>query len=61
MPRGRTKVAYRDGVGVIDTGYEGSFVVLDRNILTIDPEAIDKVQVAETWLRGERVYQRPTD
>ena len=46
--------------GVIDTGYEGSFVVLDRDIFTIDPDEIDQVQVAETWLRGERVYRRPT-
>ncbi len=54
-------VAPLDGLGVIDTGYEGSFVVLDRDIFTIDPEEIDQVQVAETWLRGERVYQRPVD
>ncbi len=48
-----------DDAGVIDTGYEGSFVVLDRDIFCIDPEEIDRVQVAETWIRGERVYQRP--
>ncbi|MGS0687747.1 amidohydrolase [Nakamurella sp. GG22] len=52
-------VAPLDGVGVIDTGYEGSFVVLDRDVFAIDAEDIDQVQVAETWLRGERVYQRP--
>jgi predicted amidohydrolase YtcJ len=54
-------VAPLDGVGVIDRGYEGSFVVLDRDIFIIDPDEIDQVQVAETWLRGERVYQRPAD
>ena len=53
------RVAPLDGLGVIDTGYEGSFVVLDRDIFTIDPDEIDQVQVAETWLRGQRVYQRP--
>ena len=54
-------VAPLDGLGVIDTGYEGSFVVLDRDIFTIDPDEIDQVQVAETWIRGERVYQRPAE
>ena len=47
-----------DNVGVIETGYEGSFVVLDRDIFTIDPDEIDQVQVAETWLRGDRAYLR---
>ncbi len=54
------QVAPLDGVGLIETGYEGSFVVLDRDIFTIDPGEIDQVQVAETWIRGERVYARPT-
>ncbi len=44
--------------GQIETGYEGSFVVLDRDIFTIDPQEIDQVQVAQTWIRGERVYAR---
>ncbi len=58
--RART-VAPLDGLGVIDIGYEGSFVVLDRDIFTIDPHEIDQVKVAETWLRGELVYQRQAD
>ena len=54
------EVAPLDGVGLIETGYEGSFVVLDRDIFSIDPNEIDQVRVAETWIRGERVYARPT-
>lgn len=50
------QVAPLDGVGLIETGYEGSFVILDRDIFTIDPDEIDQVQVAETWIRGEQVY-----
>jgi len=53
-------VAPLDEVGLIEKGFEGSFVVLDRDIFSIDPEEIDQVQVAETWIRGERVYARPT-
>jgi predicted amidohydrolase YtcJ len=50
------QVAPLDGVGMIETGYEGSFVVLDRDIFQIAAEEIDEVRVAETWIRGERVY-----
>jgi predicted amidohydrolase YtcJ len=50
------RIAPLDGVGVIETGYEGSFVVLDRDIFTIDPEHIDQVQVAQTWILGDLIY-----
>ena len=49
-----------DGVGRIENGYEASFVALDRDIFTIDPDEIDRVRVAETWIRGEQAYARPT-
>jgi len=52
------QIAPLDGVGVIETGYEGSFVLLDRDIFSIDPAEIDRVQVSETWMRGDRVYAR---
>jgi predicted amidohydrolase YtcJ len=53
-------VAPLDEVGLIEKGYEGCFVVLDRDIFTIDPGEIDQVRVAETWIRGEQVYPRLT-
>jgi predicted amidohydrolase YtcJ len=53
-------VAPLDEVGLIEKGYEGCFVVLDRDIFTIDPDEIDQVRVAETWIRGEQVYPRLT-
>jgi predicted amidohydrolase YtcJ len=53
-------VAPLDEVGLIEKGYEESFVVLDRDIFTIDPDEIDQVRVAETWIRGEQVYPRLT-
>ena len=39
-------------------GFEGSFVVLDRDVFTIPPQEIDRVRVRETWLQGERVFRR---
>jgi predicted amidohydrolase YtcJ len=49
---------YADRVGQIAAGYEASFVVLDRDIFTIDPEAIHETRVDETWLAGKKVYER---
>ena len=52
-------VAPFDGLGLIDDGYEASFVVLDRDIFTVPVESIDEVQVAQTWIAGEQVYALP--
>lgn len=52
------QVAPFEGVGMIQPGFEGSFVVLDRDVFTVPPREIDRVRVAETWIRGERVYRR---
>ena len=54
-------VSALDRVGLIEDGYEGSFVVLDRDVFTISAHEIDQVQVAETWVRGVKVYQRASD
>jgi len=45
-------------VGRIEAGYEGSFVILDRDVFSIDADDIDKVRVAETWVGGVNVYTR---
>jgi predicted amidohydrolase YtcJ len=47
-----------DGVGSISPGQEASFIVLDRDIFTIPAVEIDEVQVSETHIQGERVYER---
>jgi predicted amidohydrolase YtcJ len=33
-------------------------VVLDRDIFTVDADAIHDTRVDETWLAGTRVFQR---
>ena len=47
-----------DGVGRISPGQEGSFIVLDRDIFTTPAEEIDKIRVSETYILGDRVYER---
>ncbi|PVE98236.1 amidohydrolase family protein [Microbacterium sp. TPD7012] len=46
------------GVGTLAPGYDGSFAVLDRDVFTVPDDEIAAVRVAETWIRGERVFVR---
>lgn len=43
-------------VGMIKEGYAADFLVLDRDILKIPSEEIDRVKVLETFIQGEKVY-----
>lgn len=45
-------------VGLIAEGFDGSFAVLERDVFRVPSEEITDVRVAETWIRGERVYRR---
>ena len=47
-----------EGLGMLCAGYKASFAVLDRDILATPADELDRVQVSETWIRGERVYRR---
>ncbi len=46
------------GVGVLAPGFDGSFAVLERDVFAVPAEEIAAVRVAETWIRGERVFLR---
>lgn len=43
-------------MGMLKAGYHGDFTVLDKDILCIDPEDIDKIKVEQTYIDGEKVY-----
>ena len=45
-------------MGELKTGYKADFVILDRDIFTILPEEIDKVQVDKTYISGNCVFDR---
>ena len=49
---------YEDALGQIAEGFEASFIVLDRDIFTVDVEEIDQTVIEQTWIRGEKVYER---
>jgi predicted amidohydrolase YtcJ len=59
--RAATTTPYDGRLGQIAEGFEGSFVVLDRDIFTVPADEIAGTAVAETWIAGEQVYRRPQD
>jgi len=46
-------------VGRISPGFDGSFAVLDADVFSVPTDRIADVRVAETWIRGSRVYRAP--
>lgn len=52
------KIAGFDKVGQLVEGYHADFVVLDQDILEVEPEDIDQIKVVQTYITGEKVYQR---
>ena len=47
-----------DKVGSIEVNKEADFILLDKNIFEINASEIGGVNVLETYLKGERVYER---
>lgn len=45
-------------IGSLEPGKFGDFVVLDEDILTVDPATIGGIRPRETWIDGERVFAR---
>ncbi|MEW5250925.1 amidohydrolase [Microbulbifer sp. 2201CG32-9] len=46
-------------IGSLEAGKFADFILLDRDIFTIDPQEIWRTNVLETWVEGERVYIDP--
>lgn len=56
--RPATLARYEGSLGQIAPGFEASFIVIDRDIFTIDVHEVDQTQVQQTWIQGEKVYDR---
>ena len=46
------------GLGQLAPGYSADFIVLSEDIFTVSEDRIDQIQVEETYIKGERVYER---
>ncbi len=47
-----------DRFGSLETGKWADFILVDRDYFKVPPDQIDDLQVLETWIGGERVFQR---
>ncbi|WP_252089182.1 amidohydrolase [Pseudomonas sp. MWU13-3659] len=45
-------------VGSLAPGKQADMIVLDRDVLTVEPEALRDTQVLQTWFAGKRIYAR---
>jgi len=51
--------AHQEGVlGTLETGKWADFILIDRDIFEVDASEIWQTEVLETWVAGEKVYQK---
>lgn len=56
--RPSTIAPFEGSLGQIAEGFEASFIILDRDIFTIDVNEIGHTVVEQTWIEGEKMYDR---
>lgn len=45
-------------IGSLKAGKQADMIVLDRDVLTVEPEALRDTQVLQTWFAGKQIYAR---
>jgi len=49
-----------DRFGALDPGKWADFILVDRDPTKVDPQALARTQVLETWVAGKKVWERPS-
>ena len=49
-----------DKVGALEPGKWADFILVDRDPTRVDPQALARTQVVETWIAGKKVWSAPT-
>lgn len=47
-----------DRIGALEPGKWADFILVDRDPTKVDPQALAKTQVLETWVAGKKVWER---
>jgi predicted amidohydrolase YtcJ len=47
-----------DRIGALDPGKWADFIIVDRDVSKVDPQALARTQVLETWVAGKKVWER---
>ena len=47
-----------DRIGALEPGKWADFIFVDRDVSTVDAQSLARTQVLETWVAGQKVWQR---
>jgi predicted amidohydrolase YtcJ len=47
-------------MGGLDVGQQADFILVDRDVATVSPHDLARTQVLETWIAGQKVWERPS-
>ncbi|ACV27282.1 amidohydrolase [Kangiella koreensis] len=47
---------WEDEIGSLETGKKADFILIDRDIFSVEPELLDDVNVLQTWVGGKRLH-----
>jgi hypothetical protein len=47
-----------DRIGALEPGKWADFILVDRDPAKVDPQALARTQVLETWVAGRKVWGR---
>jgi predicted amidohydrolase YtcJ len=46
-------------IGSLSAGKQADFIVVDRDVFSVDEKALHETQVLQTWFAGRQVYAQP--
>lgn len=57
--RGAAYAGFAEGkIGSLEPGKWADFILVDRDVSKVDPQALARTQVLETWVAGKKVWER---
>jgi predicted amidohydrolase YtcJ len=47
---------WEDEIGSLEAGKKADFILIDRDVFSVEPELLDDVNVLQTWVGGKRLH-----